>query len=135
MAYDDRAANSTQSAETSSPRERARTDQQTAPTRATAPQIAIDFGVIRDGLPPGAAGVRSTMCVDIRLLERLASPERTCTLQTYPGRGCGRNPSRGSLGVRRRKPRAPRRAAWAGAPAVRAAAVRRGTPAHRRGRA
>ena len=63
MAYDDSAANRIHSAETSSPRESASTLQQTAPTRATAPQIAIDFGLIR-GLPPGVL-VRSDMVVDM----------------------------------------------------------------------
>src|SRR5512139_3552276 len=46
MAYDDSAAKRTQSAEISSPRERARTDQQTAPTTSIAPQMAMDLGVI-----------------------------------------------------------------------------------------
>ena len=63
MAYDASAANRIHSAETSSPRERASTVQQTAPTTATAPQIAIDRGLIR-GLPPGVL-VRSGMVIDM----------------------------------------------------------------------
>src|SRR5664279_1945500 len=45
MAYDESAANKIQRAETFSPRDRANTVQQTAPTKATAPQPTIDLGV------------------------------------------------------------------------------------------
>ncbi|GAB3251025.1 hypothetical protein GCM10027448_16140 [Nocardioides dilutus] len=63
MAYDDSAANRIHSAETSSPRDSARTLQQTAPTTATAPQIAMDFGLIR-GFPPGVL-VRTGVVIDM----------------------------------------------------------------------
>src|SRR3546814_1246441 len=53
MAKEARAANSTHTADTSSPRESARTLQQTTPTRATAVQIAIDRGDVRRPGPPG----------------------------------------------------------------------------------
>src|SRR5450759_3819940 len=46
MAYDESAANRIHSADTFSPRARANTVQQTAPTKATAPQPTIDLGVI-----------------------------------------------------------------------------------------
>ena len=46
MAYDDSAAKRIHRADTSSPRERARTVQHRAPTTATAPQMAIDLGVV-----------------------------------------------------------------------------------------
>src|SRR5665811_11953 len=46
MAYDESAANRIHSADTFSPRARANTVQQTAPTSATAPQATIDLGVI-----------------------------------------------------------------------------------------
>ena len=46
MAYDESAAKRIHSAETFSPRASANTDQQTAPTAATLPQITIDLGVI-----------------------------------------------------------------------------------------
>ncbi|GGR51730.1 hypothetical protein GCM10010197_17320 [Nocardioides luteus] len=43
MAYEASAANRIHSAETSSPRDRASTTQQTAPTTATTVQMAMDF--------------------------------------------------------------------------------------------
>ncbi len=59
MAYDARAANRIHSAETSSPRDSASTAQQTAPTTATAPQIAMDLGVARVGAPGRGAAFDS----------------------------------------------------------------------------
>ncbi|GAA3782203.1 hypothetical protein GCM10023083_17950 [Streptomyces phyllanthi] len=57
MAYEPRAAISSQTAEISSSRDRASTAHPVAPTRATAVHTRIDFGVVRDrrgGGPPGA---------------------------------------------------------------------------------
>src|SRR5512145_1323455 len=102
MAYDARAANRIHSAEISSPRESARTDQQTAPTTATAPQTAIDLGVIfrlrcfvgvvvdmaaphtSQRLPDGSAAVRTPFRVDYVVLISPVSGKTTGP-RTSPG--------------------------------------------------
>ncbi|GAA2660700.1 hypothetical protein GCM10010307_78420 [Streptomyces vastus] len=57
MAYEPRAASTSQTAEISSPRESARTPQQTAPTRATVVHTRMDRGVIRGRADPEGGGL------------------------------------------------------------------------------
>src|SRR5680860_253076 len=71
MAYDESAAKSTHSAETSSPRCRASTVQHTAPTTAIPPQIAMAWGVILLGV------CRCDVDVDIETSELVRFGERT----------------------------------------------------------
>src|SRR5512139_3338514 len=100
MAYDASAAKRTQSAELSSPRERARTDQHTAPTTAIPPQIAIDFG-LSFRLPGCWVGV----IVDMVAPHASRWRRPVGGVHPYPEsrRPCGRGDEREEMSARRRR--------------------------------
>src|SRR4051794_27744526 len=103
MAYEHSAAKRIQSAETVSPRTRARTVQQTAPTAATAPQISTDFSdrppvVWSDGLLPPASPLVIVPAIEGSLAP-LSAPRRRLSVRSIGSRPRARCPADHVLGT------------------------------------